>query len=361
MDAHRALLLGLMTAQRDGKRPPEDVYVWWGRIRSPHRMTPLPHLEEVLALGDRLEENDAELHLYLTDYRSLYVGNVLEVTADDVRLDDAEHAPPYYADHQCDCWFRLSDIRQLVQDDTVQVIAELGKLRNTAYHDQPVSLYGGMVNLPLIVTRDDGARFFALEERKALLDGWYWAEEDARRAGLGSIARDLRENLFGEAAWDALDPTVRGFVASAEHLFRTNRGTPGFDFSGVIINLGKACEIQTGMLIRVALKGAPQKDRQAKVDRDTIDLAEARGLGLGALGRAISEEAGLRGRLEQRLNDGKWFIGSFAYVLQELARYRNPAAHAEAVGFEDAARLRAQLLGIGCYGDLVRLAGVGLK
>ena len=218
-----------------------------------------------------------------------------------------------------------------------------------------------MVNLPLIVTRADGARFFAPEDRKALLEGRYWAEEDAHRAGLGPIERDLRETLFGETAWDALDPTVRGFVATAEHVFRTHRGTPGFDFSPVIVSLAKACEVQAGLVVRAGLKGAPEKERLAKVDGAVIDLGSARGVGLGALGRAISEEVAVRGRLEQRLHDGGWLVKQLAYVLKDLARYRNPAAHSAGVGFEDAARLRSQLMGIGGYGDLVRLAGVKPK
>src|SRR6476661_4762496 len=107
MDAHRAMLLQFMAEERDGKRKQEDVYVWWGRIRSGHRLAPLPHLNDVLALDARLEDDDAaELHLYLTDYRSLYVGDVYQLTADDVRADDSAHVPPYYADHPCDCWFQ---------------------------------------------------------------------------------------------------------------------------------------------------------------------------------------------------------------------------------------------------------------
>ncbi|MGE5231168.1 MAG: hypothetical protein ACM3NS_05460 [Deltaproteobacteria bacterium] len=360
MDEHRGMLLGLINAHPKDERPLEDAYVWWGRIRSGHRRTPLTHLEQVLALGDGLETPGAEVHLYLTDYRSLYVGEVLEITDEDVR-DDTGHVPAYYGAHQCDCWFRLGDLRQLVQDDTVQVIAELAKLRNTAYHDQPVSIYGGMVNLPLIVTRDDGARFFATEEREALLEGRYWAEEDAQRAGLGPVERDLRQNLFGEPAWDALDPTVRGFIASAEHLFRTSRGTPGFDFSGVLLGLAKACEVQAGIAVRAGLKGAPEAERRANIDGTVCDLGAALAVSLGALGRAISKEAAMHRRLEQRLADGAWLVNQFAYVLEDLARYRNPAAHREPVGLEDAARLRAQLLGIGCYGDLVRLAGVRAK
>ncbi len=360
MDEHQAMLLRPIAAHPGEKRSLEDAYVWWGRIRSGHRRSALTHLDQVLSLSEGLETRGAELQLYLTDFRSLYVGDVLEVTDDDVR-DDKEHVPAYYGAHHCDCWFRLGDLRQLVEDDTVQVIAELAKLRNTAYHDQPVSIYGGMVNLPLIVTRADGIRFFAPEEREALLEGRYWAEEDAQRAGLGPIERDLRENLFGETAWNALDPTVRGFLASAEHTFRTSRGTPGFDFSGVLVNLAKACEVQAGLIVRAGLRGAPETDRLVNIDGSVRDLGTARAVGLGALGRVISEEPAIHRRLEQRLSDGQWLVNQFAYVLKELARYRNPAAHSEAVGFGDAARLRGQLLGIGCYGDLVRLAGVAAK
>ena len=62
-------------------------------------------------------------------------------------------------------------------DDTPGVIEALRRLRNTRYHDRPVSLYGGMVELPLIVTSDDGARWFA--DRDFLTGGCLWAERDA--------------------------------------------------------------------------------------------------------------------------------------------------------------------------------------
>ena len=48
-------------------------------------------------------------------------------------------------------------------------------------------------------------------------------------------------------------------------------------------------------------------------------------------------------------------------MLREVARHRNPAAHTEPVSRAEAERLRNQLLGIGCFGDLVKLAGVRLK
>ena len=84
MDAHLRLLLANTAAFRDGKLPEEDVCVWWGKVRSPYRLERLPQLAEILAMDEDLDPGgERELHLYLTDYRSLYVGHVYEITEED--------------------------------------------------------------------------------------------------------------------------------------------------------------------------------------------------------------------------------------------------------------------------------------
>jgi hypothetical protein len=182
-----------------------DLYVWWGKIRSARRHEPLPHIADILALENELGESEGEaereLQLYLTDYRSLYVAHVGGITADDVREDDDDpdaHIPQVYRkkDIHCDCWFQLWDIRRLVSDDTLAVVDELKKLHNTAYHDMPVSIYGGMVNLPLIVTRPDGARYFEADVREQLIGDQYWVEFDSEHSGIGATERELARALF---------------------------------------------------------------------------------------------------------------------------------------------------------------------
>jgi hypothetical protein len=358
MHEHLALLLHLIADYRAGKsRDENDVFVWWGKIRSENRQKPLPHFDDVLALGAGLDGREGEAHIYLTDYRSLYVGHLLEITTDDVREDQDAPVPAYYAGQHCDCWFGLGDIRRLVQDDTLQVIAELRKLRNVHYEDRPVSLYGGMVDLPLVVTRPDGARFFDERERAELLEGRFWAEVDAGQSGIGAIERDLRENLLGDAVWSALEPSARTFLASAEHLLRTNRHAPGFDFSAVVLNLAKACEVQANQVVRTALAAAPRKSREFKGTDRTLDIVQDGPLTLGALARVLTEEPGIRQELTSRWRDGHWLVNQGAYALQELTRYRNPAAHTSAVPLAEAVRLRNHWLGVGCQGHLVRLSG----
>jgi hypothetical protein len=84
LDAHLHVLLRWAERSRDpadAASPEEDVYVWWAKIRSPRRDGELPHAAEIAALQSQIDD-DVETHLYLTDYRSLYVGPLGEVTAD---------------------------------------------------------------------------------------------------------------------------------------------------------------------------------------------------------------------------------------------------------------------------------------
>ena len=357
MHEHLVLLLRQIAEHRARVRGRDDVFVWWGKIRSENRQAPMAHFDDVLALGAALEKRETEAHLYLTDYRSLYVGDLLDLTTDDVRGDDDAPVPAYYADLQCDCWFGLGDIRRLVRDDTLQVINELKKLRNVHYNDRPVSLYGGMVDLPLVVTRPDGARFFDRRERTELLEGRFWAELDAGQSGQGAIERDLRENLLGDAVWAALAPTARTFLAAAEQTLRTNRDAPGFDFSGVVVNLAKVCEVQANQVVRAALALAKPEERQVRVRGQTLDIVTDGPLSLGELARAIREEEALRRALSARGRGARWLANEGTYALEELGRHRNPAAHSAAVSLPEALRLRDHWLGVGCQGHLVQLAG----
>ena len=183
LDVHLSLLLEWSRRRGAGQAEADDVYVWWGKIRSKNREGRLKHHDQVVAL-DAQAQAGTETHLYLTDYRSLYVAEVGEVTDEDVREDAGEA-------HHADFWFRLFDIRRLVSDDTPAVIEEAGKLRNVGYHDRPVSLYGGMVDLPLLVHREPEAQWFS--DRDALTEGGLWAERAAAlRSDTERMSRERR-------------------------------------------------------------------------------------------------------------------------------------------------------------------------
>jgi hypothetical protein len=364
MDAHlRVLLRWAEEARGQRADAEEEVYVWWGRVASRNRQAPLRHAAEVLALQEQIDAG-VPTHLYLTDYRSLYVAELGEVTAEDVLAEDAGHAPAYYAELRVDFWFRLWDVRRLVADDTLEVVEALKRLRNLGYHDRPVSLYGGMVDLPLLVTEDPPAGWF--EDAELLTGGALWAERDAElRSEVPRMMRELRDNLFGRRLWAALDPTTRTFLSVGETIFRSRRDDPGFDFSGVVVEYAKAVETEANALVfggmRRAVRQARARDERVRVDGSAVDPAgTVRRQTLGAIARMLVEDETARKWVRLAFpREREWALGQLPQVLDRLAEVRNPAAHSGVVGREQAEEVRAVVLGIGREGVVGRMGGCG--
>jgi len=361
LDAHAQLLLEHVEAATAERASWDDAYVWWGRVRSPNRQQPLAHLPQILALNDEIAKRE-ELQLYLTDYRSLYVAEVLAVETGDKVTADPTHTPAYYGREELssDCWFKLGDIRALVSDDTLAVQDELRQLRVATYNDRPVSLYGGMVNLPLLVKRPDGTHFFDDEERDLLNSGALWVTADIDRFGLGGVISDLRDNVFGGAAWSALLPTTRTFVATAERLMRDHRRDASFDFATVLVELCKALEVQVNAILATALAEAPIPIRNGNVDGKSVDFSISRAQSAAQLARVVSHDRDRMNYLATHVFDGRWFTEQLPPILEDLAKFRNAAAHSARRSRDEILRHRDSIVGVGCEGVLVRLASVHL-
>lgn len=371
MDQHLGILLEWADRWTRGEAGAEDVYVWWAKLRSPRREEELPHLDDVLAVQEQVDQN-VETHLYLTDYRSLYVAHLAEVTADEVLEEtprEQSHAPEYYPrlGYSADFWFRLFDVRRLVADDTPATIEELKRLHNVHYHGHPVSLYGGIVDLPLVVTRDDERQWF--DDRDLMIDGRLWAQEDADRKGeTERIARDLRDNLFGRAAWGSFEIATRSFLAAAEATYRARRDDPRYDFTGPAMGYAKALETELNALVfgatRKALADRPPADRETRIDGRAVNLGgRVPHQSLGAMRVLLEKDVIARKALEATLGgpDARWLTGELPGRLKSIVEFRNPAAHDATLDAETVERKRGEILGVGHEGMLVRIARAKMR
>jgi hypothetical protein len=346
MDDHLGVLLHWARCRAEGAAKDEDVYVWWAKLASSHRPEPMKHKAEMLALAEQAAK--VETHLYITEYRSLYAAHVADVTGADVRKDAAEkdHVPAYYFDRpeESDCWFQLWDIRRLVSDDGPAVADELRKLLNTRHDDHPVSLYGGMVDLPLIV-RCAGEEPGWFSDRASLLGETRWVERDGQARGeTERLAAELRDNLLGRTCWVRLSLTARGFLATGEAVYRRHRDDLQFDFSSAAIEYAKALEVELNALLRPGLVAAHEVGH----------------VNLGQLAHALeSPKPAMRRWLDQRFGtEAKWLTGPLARRLSTFAGLRNKSAHSGPVSLQKATTLREEILGIGQEGLMVRLMGM---
>jgi len=368
MDEHLRMLLDWAGRWQRGEAESDEVYVWWGRIRSSRRKEALPHGEAIAALDAQVREG-LETHLYLTDYRSLYVAWLGEITAEDLpksQPGELDHMPEYYRRQSADFWFQLWDIRRLVADDTPAVIEELRRLGNVRYHDSPVSLYGGMVDLPLIVTREDGVSWFA--DRDVLTDGQLWAQRESElKSETERMHKELRDNLLGPDVWSVLEPSTRTFLASAEAVFRARKDDPGFDFSGPAVEYAKAVETELNHLLlpalRKALAGKAVADRSVLLDHRTLDLGlRAPPQSLGTLLVMLEKKPAVEKALRQALpHDHSWLLGELPHALRRVLEVRNPAAHSGATARDSVGARRSEVLGIGREGLIVRLARAKMR
>jgi len=368
MDEHLRVLLDWAGRARRGEADADDLYVWWGRIRSPNRKGALPHAEEIGAIDAQIQSG-VETHLYLTDYRSLYVAHLGEVTPANLPGDEPgelDHMPDYYRNQFADFWFRLWDIRRLVGDDTPAVIEELKRLRNTRYHDRPVSLYGGMVDLPLIVTREDEVSWFS--DKDVLTEGHLWAERESELKGeTERMARELRDNLLGPEVWAVLEPATRTFLASAEAVFRARREDPAFDFSGPAVEYAKAVEVELNALLlpamRKVLAGKTEAERTVRLDSGLLDLRKrVPPQGLGTVLLMLEKKAVVtKGVRTAFIHDHAWILGELPHCLRRILDLRNPAAHSTSSTRDAVGTRRREVLGIGLEGVIPRLARVKLR
>jgi hypothetical protein len=113
MEQHLSLLLRLAGEFEKRAIGKDALYVWWGKVRSPNRQGPQANADDIRRIGRELaaEERD-EVQLYLTDYQSLYVGDVDLIQEQGPGDAESPHIPPYYRQERLsfDFWFRLRDM-----------------------------------------------------------------------------------------------------------------------------------------------------------------------------------------------------------------------------------------------------------
>ena len=90
-------------------------------------------------------------------------------------------------------------------------------------------------------------------------------------------------------------------------------------------------------------------------------LPDALPLTLGQLAYVLGGEPDLGLHFRKVLENGAWFTGPFAAIVDAFAAARNPSAHGEGVPREIVVHWRNQLLGVGGESVMAQLAMVRVR
>ena len=174
------------------------------------------------------------------------------------------------------------------------------------------------------------------------------------------MERELRENLFGDDAWMALEPAARTFIATAEKIFRDHRNDAAFDFAPVVGNLAKALEVSMQRGARPACSPRCRSARGGPAfDGHTVDVLGRMPLTLGQFARALAGEQALNAAITPAAAARELVHRRAGGGGGRGAQVRNPGVHQHRVGREAAMTVRNQLVGVGCQGAFSGLAGCG--
>lgn len=112
--------------------------------------------------------------------------------------------------------------------------------------------------------------------------------------------------------------------------------------------------------LRKRLEGGMLKDQEVRVDGRVLDLGgRVQHQSLGAILHLLENEAVVHRALGGgvfRAEHAGWLRSNAPRELRGIVDLRNPAAHSEAVSRKRVEKVRAQVMGVGYEGALVRIA-----
>jgi len=335
--------------------------VAFGKVRSRLRDYEHPHEEKLQSLYRSISRTNY-LQLFLTDYSSIYVAKVIEVT----QKECWDLAPAYYREKGLDVetWFIISDIRRIVHNDFVQVRDRvLANFTTPNFGGHHYAVYGNSYVYPLVVEMDNEIDYFETDSEEFR----YFTEIFKSEARLKS-KQSLIDYRFGEEVFYALHPNTQDALISAELEFRENKNDPLYDFTAVVIHLSKAFEKEVYLFLRTLFIKLIEYDHRLggieySVQGKGYTLSDYKNHkpNLGTH-KYLLKNRHIQQAIHRYVSNPavKYFIlATIPDTINTIQPVRNEAAHGETTPLSKCVTMRNRIIGIGEHGILCELVGLG--
>jgi len=331
--------------------------VAFGKLRSSLRDHESPN-EDVLDEIYQGVSKETPMQLFLTDYHSIYVANVISVKTDKTILIKA---PKYYDELDVEKWFVFNDLRLLVDGD-FQTIRDkiLSNFLATNYNNRTYALYGNPYVYPMQVTMKEEINYFLKDDENFK----YYTNIFKSDLELETKA-SLINFTFGTEIFYSFASNTQDNIISAEIEYLQNKHNPLYDFSSLVVKYSKAVELELHRFMKIVFKYLTEKDDRLESlsysiqGRDYIlsDIQEKKA-NYGTY-KFLIRKYEIKDAISRYISNHnlRYFITStipqFINIMQSI---RNESVHGGTTSLKECNDIRNSMLGIGkssFLGDLI--------
>ncbi len=313
---------------------------------------------------DKLEEiyssvsKDTPMQLFLTDYDSIFVANIIAVKTEKTKLIKA---PKYYDELDVEKWFVIDDLRLLVNNnfktmrDTI-----LPNFLATNYNNRTYAVYGNKYAYPMQVTMKEEISYFENEN-----DGFKYYTDIFKSDNQLQIRQNLIDFTFGTNSFYKFASNTQDNLISAEVEYQDNKQNSLYDCSSIVIKYSKAVELELHRFMKIIFGFLMQKDSSLENipysiqgrNYQLIDILEHKA-NYGTY-KFIIKSYQIKEAINRYIsqNNIRFFISStIPYFINTMQDIRNESVHGGSTSLKECESIRNKMMGIeqsSFLGDLV--------
>ena len=323
--------------------------VAFGKIKSKLREnSDNPNEEELEAIYDNVSR-DNPMQLFLTDYNSIYVANVISVKKTRPRIIKA---PKYYDKIDVEMWYIFDDLRLIIKDNFQSIRDNiLANFIATNFNNRTYAVYGNKYVYPMQITMKEEINYFDKDNE----DFKYY--NNIFKSDLEiQTKQSLINYCFTEDVFNTFAPNSQDNLISSEIEYIQNRHNPLYDFSAVVMKYSKIVEEELHWFFKKLFKYLISKN-------SSIGQIEYSIQGGNYIVEDIFEHKANYGTYKFLLRKNKISNNINNHITQSKIRYfiqndimdfipimqkiRNESIHENSATIQECQELRNHILGIG--------------
>ena len=192
----------------------ENGVVAFGKVRSKLRDYEHPNQDTLSEVYDETSKNNPT-QLFLTDYNSIYVANVISVN----KTINLIKVPKYYEDLEVEYWFVFDDLRLIVHKDFETIRDKiLSNFKATNFNNRTYAIYGNPYVYPMEITMKEDVDYFEKDD-----DDFRFFTNIFKSDEQLEMKQNLIDFNFGKKTFYALAPNSQDNIISAEIEYMQNR------------------------------------------------------------------------------------------------------------------------------------------